>query len=301
MRSVFNMTTKQTKTVNKDKESATKTPVAKEVQNKKTVVVDFNEEKTEEKSPKVSGAKETKQDILDLIEEYSHSNFVTKDKELSDQISKALKSPKKFTKTYVEDLLTKITDALALEALDTDTVAEASLKSAKKKGPKKTTTTKQEQPKVTKPEPLVTPVPGTESCPMVKKFAERYTFKFEEAEAEYEYELAHDIQTIEDLSKYFSSLEDTEGAILFTFYWAKEHLRDFSYFAEVAPQKPTEFKEDVDLAECYYVSDEGTVAYTLSLYTEMLYTLTPKSIKEDKYGIRRLNGVEYQIYKRVGK
>lgn len=294
------MTTKQTKTVNKDKKSATKTPVAKEVQNKKTVVVDFNEEKTEEKSPKVSGAKETKQTLINLLEEYKSYPLVAEDKELSKSIEEVLKSPNKYTKANIEKLLDEATTLIASVTIN-EIQAEASLKSAKKKGPKKATTTKQEQPKVTKPEPLVTPVPGTESCPMVKKFAERYTFKFEEAEAEYEYELAHDIQTIEDLSEYFSSLEDTEGAILFTFYWAKEHLRDFSYFAGVAPQKPTEFKEDVDLAECYYVSDEGTVAYTLSLYTEMLYTLTPKSIKEDKYGIRRLNGVEYQIYRKVSK
>lgn len=106
------------------------------------------------------------------------------------------------------------------------------------------------------------------------------------------FELASDIQTMEDLYKAFEN-----ESIICAFYWTKRHLRQFNYFNGDF-EAPPEFQNDCDLATCMYISDEFKVAYAVSMYTEACYMIFPKDLEEDEDGIRYSGGVEFQIYRK---
>ena len=119
------------------------------------------------------------------------------------------------------------------------------------------------------------------------------TFK-EEIEVEGDkYQIAHDIKTMDDLIKSF----DNEETVVFAMYWSKRHLKQFNYFNGDF-KAPTEFPQDLDLASCIYVSDEGIVAYAVSMYTDSCYMFFPQNFEEVD-GVRFAGGVEYQIYRLV--
>ena len=107
------------------------------------------------------------------------------------------------------------------------------------------------------------------------------------------YELAHDIQSMEDLHKALANDEE----IVFAYYWTKRHLKQFPYYSGLLGQ-PKSFPDDLDLATAIYVSDELKVAYAVSLYHEALYATIPSDFEEED-GIRFNNGMEYQIYRAI--
>ena len=106
-------------------------------------------------------------------------------------------------------------------------------------------------------------------------------------------EIAHDIETMEDL---YNAMENEES-IVFAFYWTKRHLKQFPYFNGLLGQ-PKEFEHDLDLCSCIYVSDKQTVAYNVSMYTDAVYAVIPSDLKEED-GIRFASGIEFQIYRIV--
>lgn len=110
---------------------------------------------------------------------------------------------------------------------------------------------------------------------------------------EKKYELASDIQSIDEL---LEALENDEE-IVFAFYWTERHLRQFDYFNRYLGQ-PKSFENDLDLATCIWVSDDKVVSYMISMTTEACYMVMPESIPEID-GIRMSNGIEYQIYRAV--
>lgn len=105
------------------------------------------------------------------------------------------------------------------------------------------------------------------------------------------YVLAHDITSMEELLKAFN--EDEE--FVFAFYWSKTQIKQFNYGSNLLPA-PKEFADNLDLASTLYVSDEGKVAYALSMYTEVLYQIMPESFEEID-GIRYSMGIEFQLYR----
>lgn len=107
------------------------------------------------------------------------------------------------------------------------------------------------------------------------------------------YELAHDIQTMEDLYK---ALEKDEE-IVFAFYWSKKMLKQYPYFYGMLGQ-PKSFENDLDLATTIYVSEERKIAYHISMYTEGCYNILPDDFEEVE-GVRYAGTVEFQIYRAV--
>lgn len=105
------------------------------------------------------------------------------------------------------------------------------------------------------------------------------------------YELASDIKTMDDL---YEALEKGEE-IVFAYYWTKRHLKQFDYFEGLLGQ-PKSFDNDLDLANAIHISDEKKVCYSVSMYTEAIYTILPHNLEEED-GIRIAGGIEYQIYR----
>ena len=105
------------------------------------------------------------------------------------------------------------------------------------------------------------------------------------------YELAEDIQSMEDLHNALNNDEE----IVFAYYWNKRLLKQFPYFSDWLGH-PKSFKDDLDIATTLYVSDEYKVAYQVSAYTEAVYTVLPTDF-EVVDGIRVAGGIEFQIYR----
>lgn len=106
-----------------------------------------------------------------------------------------------------------------------------------------------------------------------------------------EFKLAHEITSMDDLYK---ALENGER-VLFAFYWTKKLLKQYPYFNNMLG-KVTSFKDDLDLANTIYVSEERKVAYHISIYTEGCYNSLPEDYEEVD-GIRYAGTTEFQIYK----
>ena len=161
------------------------------------------------------------------------------------------------------------------EEVDTKKSAKKSSKGAKKTTPKKDGVTVLNDSKSEKAVQLAKMFPNTLEVGDVK------------------YELAKDIQSMEDL---YNALGNDEE-IVFAYYWTKRHLRQFPYFQNLLGQ-PKSFDNDLDLATAIYVSDEKKVSYQISMYTEASYMILPENIPEDG-DVRYSGGIEYQIYRAV--
>jgi hypothetical protein len=106
-------------------------------------------------------------------------------------------------------------------------------------------------------------------------------------------EIAHDITSMDDL---FNAIEKEENIYL-AFYWTKAHLKKHPYSPGIV-KAPKEFPHDLDLTSTLYVSDNRTVAYFLSEYTECCYSVIPEDFEEID-GVRYAGFIEYQIYRVV--
>lgn len=106
------------------------------------------------------------------------------------------------------------------------------------------------------------------------------------------YTIAHDIKDIKTLHDAL----DKDEQVVFATYWTKRHLRQFNYSNFV--KAPKSFPNDLDLASCLYVSDDGVIAYALSMYTEGMYSFLPEDLAEEADGLRYSNGMEFQIYRK---
>ena len=98
---------------------------------------------------------------------------------------------------------------------------------------------------------------------------------------------------MEDLAEAFNDDE----TIVFAFFWSARQLKQYDYFNGIV-EVPKSFPQDLDLATCVYVSDEGVISYAVSLYTEANYFITPDCFEEVD-GLRFCRGMEYQIYRLV--
>ena len=107
------------------------------------------------------------------------------------------------------------------------------------------------------------------------------------------YELAHDITSMEDL---YNALNNDEE-VVFAFYYNKKMLKQAPYFYDMLG-RPKSFENDLDLATTIYVSEEMKIAYHISMYTEGCYNTLPDDFEEVE-GVRYAGTMEYQIYRAV--
>lgn len=195
-------------------------------------------------------------------------------KKLGKGVSKKQKSMEETAESSEESGESEETAEQTEEKVDTKKSAKKSL-GGKKTAPKKDG---------------VTALEGSENqktVQMAKAFPQTLTV------GDTKYELAGDIKTMEDL---YNALNNDEE-IVFAYYWTKRHLKQFTYFGGWLGQ-PKSFDNDLDMTATIYVSDEKKVAYSVSMYTEAVYTIVPTDFEETD-GVRVAGGIEYQIYRAV--
>lgn len=105
-----------------------------------------------------------------------------------------------------------------------------------------------------------------------------------------------DIKDMESLRKAIESGKN----LFFAMYWSPRHLKQFIYDQiGVTTEKIKSFPNDLDIAQLVYVSDAGKVAYVISVYSEVLYTILPKDLEIAEDGLRYSAGIEFHIYEAV--
>lgn len=98
--------------------------------------------------------------------------------------------------------------------------------------------------------------------------------------------------TMESIYERFHSGE----FITFAMYWSKRHLKQYTYDNYNILEAPIkEFPHNLDVCQLIHVSDKGRVLYVTSVYTDIVYTITPQNL-EFEDGMRFSAGMEYNIY-----
>ena len=106
-----------------------------------------------------------------------------------------------------------------------------------------------------------------------------------------------DIKDIKELH----NLVEEEVQLVLCVYWNKRQLKQFNYDTNgICAKYPKEFPNDLDVVDLIYASENGIVAYGVSLYTEAAVTFTADQFATDEEtGMRYQNGAEYQVYEIV--
>ena len=253
----------------------------------------------------------TRNTTMEQLKTFIGANVIEvkqKDKNLFDRIDytdKQLRKDPKLVKkadlvTLAKDIMTLLGDSVheVIDGKPMQVAVENSVKPALKSGSKKssgkseksdsTAEVKKSDSKVKKtaekkPAAKKPPVPETVGA---DSFPDELTLGDET------YTLAHDITGIDKLLESFNADEE----ILFAFYWSKAQLKQFDYSGGKL-DTPKEFEDNLDLATTLYVSDNGSVCYNLSMYTEALYQVMPDAFEEIE-GVRYNEGIEFQIYRK---
>lgn len=105
-----------------------------------------------------------------------------------------------------------------------------------------------------------------------------------------------DIKDMDGLRKAIESGKN----LFFAMYWSPRHLKQFVYDQiGVTTEKVKSFPNDLDISQLVYVSDAGKVAYVISVYSEVLYTILPQDLEIAEDGLRYSAGVEFHIYEAI--
>lgn len=244
-------------------------------------------------------------------------------KNLADRIVYTAKAYKKDSASVMKkdlyDLCKEAMDCLVTPA--TPVVAEASVKPVAKKKVKKAEPKaeetpeetveepKEETPKATKKagkkavtkksakkaDPIVTAVEPVTKSKKEVILAQRFKEKIV-SETLGTLEIAHDIQTLDDLKK----AVDNEELLVFAMYWTARDIKQFAYGANIdLKYVPKQFVDDLDLASLVYIGEVNDIAWAVSNDTDAMYSFNSEDLAEDD-GLRFTNGgVEYQIYRQT--
>ena len=192
---------------------------------------------------------------------------------------KGLRARPEFAPATEPKVAAKATNAKA----ETEAPAEAPAeKPAKKLTKKAAKAEKTDAPATKKPAKVEKPKPAVATREIVSQFPAELDSQIGKLT------LVHGIADIAELAKAV-----TEKTIVFAGFWPKRFIRKFPYSSIV--KVPKEFPNDLDLIQMLYVSDQGTVAYGVSIYTEAAFGFLPEELVEED-GIRTSNGMEYAIY-----
>lgn len=254
----------------------------------------MNEEK---RTNPINVAKASKEELRKYLTECY--DLIKDNKELADRyiyLAKAEKSGKKIMNKDYRDLAKDIESFLTAkpetDAKPADSPKESEKKADTKKSDKKTgkdsKKDKEEKPAESKNEVQTETATNSKTIPLAKMFSEK--IKTEDSE----FEIAHDIKTMEDLL----NATNNQEVLVFAFYWTKRHLKQFPYFENMFESLPEKFVDDLDLCQLVWVAEEKHVAYAVSVYTDAMYTLLPKDLEEFE-GLRLSRGMEYQIYRQI--
>lgn len=106
-----------------------------------------------------------------------------------------------------------------------------------------------------------------------------------------------DLKTIQDIAKAYADGTD----FVIATYWTRRHLKQFANSYDplnINPNRPTAFEHDLDLIEVTYAND--LVVTGVSLYSSVPNVFLPINFdRDEEYGLRFANGVEFEIYEVV--
>lgn len=106
-----------------------------------------------------------------------------------------------------------------------------------------------------------------------------------------------DLKTIQDIAKAYADGTD----FVIATYWTRRHLKQFANSYDpmnINPNRPTAFEHDLDLIEVTYAND--LVVTGVSLYSSVPQIFLPINFdRDEEYGLRFANGVEFEIYEVV--
>lgn len=253
---------------------------------------------------------------VDLIEYLGNSEKMLKAnkedellKTVMENIAEFTASPKKIGKDELVSLCDEVASVEAKIAKDVDKAvqqifAEESL--PLEASPKKPTLgKKKEEPKeVKKDEPKVEPKIKKEEPKQEKK--EEKSKKKDTKKLDLATKFPNELTTEDDkfvLDMSITSLDQLREEIekgaefMFAVYWSPRLIKQFNYDEfGLADQKITRFENDLDLCQPVYVSENGKVAYVLSLYSNVMYMIKQEDL-EIIDNMRYNNGAEYNIYR----
>lgn len=119
---------------------------------------------------------------------------------------------------------------------------------------------------------------------LLEEFPDEVTFN------KTKYVKCEDITSMEE----FHEAVEEERDIIIAFYIPKRNLKQFGYFNGILG-RVNEFKNDLDFCQPLYVSEENTIAYVISLYTEASFYMLPYDFTPID-GIKIAGCTEFEIY-----
>lgn len=250
--------------------------------------------------------KTTKTQILKYLDEVSKQ---VKDKSLSDRINYSLKKSDSATKA---DLLSLVKDIAIFFNPEISKPTEASVKpKLAKKTDTATVTTEEKKPekapikkkaestKTSKNEVKVETAPDLtkKNLPMAKIFPKTIDHEF--------------LGKLTACPDKYKSVKEIREAIengkvlIFSAYWTKRHLKEFSYSDVHQVKVPKEgFPYNLDTLQALYVCDSIERVYALSTYTEAMFSFNTTDLEPiecespdgEKFLMRYSSGMEFEIY-----
>lgn len=237
-------------------------------------------------------SKVTKKDLYDLCKEAMALNLTPATPVMAEASVKPKKKVTKKAKPADEEKAeTPTEEPEETPAENTEETPKAPAKaSGKKKAVTKKSAKKEEEP-IVKSKGTLTK--SKQEVALAEMFKEKI-----ESETLGTLEIAHDIKTMDDLKKSV----DADELLVFAMYWTPRHIVQFGYTPYVdLKYRPTEFKDDVDLATLVYIGENNPVAIAVSSEYDVPYIFTEKDLKEYSEGLRLSNGCEYQIYRQTAE
>ena len=271
----------------------------------------------ERKTMKKITSKTTKKELKDILNA-NYKLVEEKDHNLYDRIIYTAKASKeddsKVTRKELTDLVKEVLTLLGDEAVEpvkeekTETPAEPKAENSVKKKLHKKEKVEETPVETPSEEPVETPVdtPVEEETPVetekpkktrkTKKRAEKPMFPETLVIGENNYRLAPEIKCMGDLLEALDGKDMYE--VIFAYHWSAEQLKNENYYDDILGHYKS-FDKDLDLAGVLYVSEQRTVAYSISLYTEGVYNILPVDFEQFDGYRKAGEAYKFQIYRRV--
>lgn len=212
------------------------------------------------------------------------------DKNLAERIAYTGQHFAEATRSDLAELVSEVAKKLgdkfvtefSVPASTKEAVAEASVKPSKKKPVKKTEKKKEVEEETS----------GDEVLAEDKASQSKSTFPATITVGDAEYSVAKDIDSLSAFCDAVSKEED----IVVVFYYPRAEIKQLGYFNNILGT-PKSFPNDLDVTQAIFTNTEKTVAYTVSVYTDAVFTLIPDDF-ELVDGVKIAGRLKFEVYRK---
>lgn len=106
------------------------------------------------------------------------------------------------------------------------------------------------------------------------------------------YSVAKDIDSLSAFCDAVSKEED----VVVVFYYPRAEIKQLGYFNNILGT-PKSFPDDLDVTQAIFTNTEKTVAYTVSVYTDAVFTLIPEDF-ELVDGVKIAGRLKFEVYRK---